>query len=262
MATALNKDLRRIIDARHHDPFAILGRHIHGNKERVTLFLPGAVRALIEETGAELTRLNTTDLFVWEGAVDEQPDRYRVRATYAGGAEHCTYDPYCFPAVLEDFDLHLFGEGGHYHAYRFLGAHPCSVDGVEGVVFAVWAPNAERVSVVGNFNQWDGRRHPMRSRGTTGVWELFIPGLTSGELYKYEIRNRKSGAILQKTDPYAQQYELRPKTASQVKTSDDFSWSDQQWLQQRRQGDWLHKPLSIYEVHLGSWLRDESRKGG
>ncbi|MEJ1296949.1 MAG: 1,4-alpha-glucan branching protein GlgB [Candidatus Sedimenticola sp. (ex Thyasira tokunagai)] len=262
MAIALSEDLRRIIDARHHDPFVVLGRHAFGKKERVTLFLPGVIKAVIEESGAELERLDATDLFVWEGAAGEQPDRYRVRATYTDGVEHIAYDPYCFPTVLEDFDLHLFGEGSHYHAYRFLGAHPCTVNEVGGVLFAVWAPNAERVSVTGNFNQWDGRRHPMRSRGATGVWELFIPGLGGDELYKYEIRNRKTGALLQKSDPYAQQSEMRPKTASRVRRKSDYSWDDKAWLQRREQGEWLKKPLSVYEVHLGSWHRDEDREGG
>ena len=262
MATALSEDLRRIIDARHHDPFQVLGRHTTGNKESVTLFMPGVVHAEIEETGAEFQRISATDLFVWEGAAGSLPDRYRVKAVYADGAEHTAYDPYCFPTVIGDLDLHLFGEGSHYNAYRFLGAHPCVVDDVAGVLFGVWAPNAERVSVIGNFNQWDGRRNPMRSRGGTGVWELFIPELYSGELYKYEILNRKTGAILQKSDPYSQQYEMRPRTASQVRHLSRHEWGDQGWLKQRQEADWLRRPFSAYEVHLGSWRRDEREEGG
>lgn len=259
---ALSPDLIRISEARHHDPFKCLGRHLHGEQESVTLFLPGATNAVIVETGEELKRIEESDFFVWQGASGEIPERYQITATYPGGIQNTTYDPYCFPSQLGDLDLYLFGEGNHHHVYRFMGAHPQTVDGIEGVLFAVWAPNAERVSVIGDFNQWDGRRHPMRIRGGGGVWELFIPGFASGDIYKYEIRNREHGTILQKSDPYAQQYEMRPKTASQVPVSTAYAWSDDTWLKQRSEADWLKAPLSVYEVHLSSWRRDEEREGG
>ncbi|MDA3869382.1 MAG: 1,4-alpha-glucan branching protein GlgB, partial [Gammaproteobacteria bacterium] len=141
-----------------------------------------------------------------------------------------------------------------------LGAHPKTVDGIDGVLFATWAPNAARVSVIGDFNSWDGRRHPMRSRGGSGVWELFIPGLENRTLYKFEIRNRDSGEIQSKSDPYAQQIQLRPDTASVSRNTAPFEWQDSAWIQSRGQSDWLHEPMSIYECHLGSWQRDENNQ--
>jgi 1,4-alpha-glucan branching enzyme len=149
----------------------------------------------------------------------------------------------------------LFASGQHVEAWRMLGAHPASYDGVPGVRFAVWAPNAERVSVVGPFCEWDGRRLPMRVLGGSGVWELFVPGLAIGEIYKFELRNRTTGAVEVKTDPYAFAMEMRPATAGLVTDPFSYSWHDQQWMQRREQQDWLHEPLSIYEVHTGSWNR-------
>jgi len=171
------------------------------------------------------------------------------------GHEHIAHDPYSFPPQLSEFDLHLFSEGKHRHAYRILGAHVHAVDEVPGILFAVWAPNAERVSVVGDFNQWDGRRHPMRVRGGGGVWELFLPDLEPGTLYKYEIRNHETGGISLKSDPYAQAFEMRPHTASIITAPSSYSWNDQAWIEHRASADWQHAPMSVYEVHLGSWQR-------
>jgi len=184
------------------------------------------------------------------------PERYRLTWTTPEGT-FTAYDPYCFPAQIPEFDIYLFGEGNHQHAYRIMGAHLKVVDDVHGTVFSVWAPNAERVSVVGNFNDWDGRRHPMRSRGSSGIWELFIPGLTEDTLYKFEIRNRDSGSVYLKSDPYGQRFELRPHTASIVTANQPWAWGDQQWMEKRRSTNWLHIPISVYEVHLGSWRRGE-----
>jgi 1,4-alpha-glucan branching enzyme len=167
------------------------------------------------------------------------------------------HDPYSFKPQLSDFDLHLFSAGKHLHIYRILGAHHKTIDGIDGILFATWAPNATRVSVIGDFNQWDGRRHPMRSRGGSGVWELFIPGLKNKTLYKFEIRNRDSGSIQSKSDPYAQQLELRPRTASVSRIHSAYDWQDSSWIKAREKFDWLHQPLSIYECHLGSWQRDD-----
>ncbi len=165
------------------------------------------------------------------------------------------YDPYAFLSFLSDYDLHLFAEGRFYKAYEKLGAHVVIKRGIKGVSFAVWAPNAIRIGVVGNFNDWDGRRHPMQSRGGTGLWELFIPELGEGEIYKYEILPRDSDVCLLKADPYATWSELRPRTASVVRNVDRYSWNDQAWMDSRRKRDPLTQPLSIYEVHLGSWRR-------
>jgi 1,4-alpha-glucan branching enzyme len=253
ITTSIPDEIQKILSARHHDPFAFLGRHVRGDEEIVRAHIPGAGRVSLAAPDLPLARLYGTDLFEWRGKKGTLPERYRLVWTGNDGAAHTAYDPYCFPPQLSDFDLYLFGEGKHQHAYRFLGAHAHVADDIQGTLFAVWAPNAERVSVVGDFNAWDGRRHPMRGRGGSGLWELFIPGITTGALYKFEIRNRDSGGILLKTDPYGRQFESRPRTASVVADAAPYHWQDDAWLEQRRRQDWLHAPVSIYEVHLGSW---------
>ncbi len=250
---------RRILEARHHDPFNVLGRHQEGGDTVIRSLIPGAAEASVEGSGGLLPmqRLHNSDLFEWRGDGSLVPLRYRLCWRDGGGGEHAFHDPYCFPQQLGDFDLYLFGEGRHHHAYRFLGAHPRRVDGIDGVQFAVWAPNAERVSVVGDFNRWDGRCHPMRTRGGGGVWELFIPDLQPGTLYKFELRHRDSGAVVVKTDPYGRRFELRPATAAVVDAESRYPWQDGDWLRARGGRDWLHTPMTIYEVHLGSWQKDE-----
>ncbi len=257
MTTAtLNLDIEKILGARHHDPFAVLGKHLEGDEEVVRVFIPGAADAEIVENNMRLQRVPNTDLFEWRGKRGTVPDRYRVRWRDQEG-EHVAHDAYAFGPQIQDFDLHLFAEGRHWHAYRFMGAHPRVVDGVEGVLFATWAPGAERVSVVGDFNNWDGRHHPMRSRATSGVWELFVPNVAPGALYKFELRNRDTGLVVLKVDPYGQRFELRPATACVVEGQSEHVWGDETWMEARRRGNWLHAPMSIYEVHLGSWQRDE-----
>src|SRR5205807_3673940 len=164
-------------------------------------------------------------------------------------------DAYTFGPVLTDFDLHLLGEGTHYRNYERLGAHLREHQGYRGVHFAVWAPNAQRVSVVGNFNHWDGRVHPMRNRGTSGLWEVFIPGLDEGMIYKFEIRSNNQDHPLLKADPYAFYAEVRPKSGSIVANIDRYAWNDQGWMAARKQWNWIESPISIYEVHLSSWQR-------
>ncbi len=255
--TGLDPELQRIVEARHHDPFAVLGRHSDRDKEIIRVILPSAESVRIGTHGQQLERLAGTDLFqytVQSGDVIE--DHYSLDWVDKSGKSYNHVDPYTFPPQLKDFDIHLFCEGKHWHAYRFLGAHPHSVDGVDGYLFATWAPNAERVSVVGDFNSWDGRSHPMRVRGGSGVWELFIPGIVPGLNYKLEIRNRQHGTIHLKIDPYGQRFELRPQTSSIAVPTDNYSWGDQKWLEGRKKSDWLHEPLSIYEIHPGSWRRD------
>ncbi len=255
----LREAVIRLQEARHHDPFAVLGRHQQANSCAVRAFLPDATEASMLEGALPMQRLADSDVFEWRGSSDDLPQHYRIAWQDSSGRLHQHYDPYSFGPVLSDFDLHLFAEGRHWHAYRFLGAHACEVDGVGGTVFAVWAPNAERVSVVGDFNHWDGRRNPMRVRGGTGVWELFLPELPPGTLYKFEIRNREQGDIHLKADPYGRQFERRPATAAVVpEDSQPHLWQDQAWLEQRATQDWLRAPMSVYEVHLGSWQRDAS----
>ena len=251
----ISTDLRKIAEARHHDPFSVLGRQAKGGETVVRAHFPDCSQVTIAEGELPMQRIPGTDIFEWRGDATEVPERYRLIWRDNGQREHITHDPYAFPAQISEFDLHLLGEGKHWHAYRILGAHPKVVDEVGGVLFAVWAPNAERVSVVGDFNRWDGRIHPMRVRGGSGIWELFIPDLEPGALYKFEIRNRNSGEILLKSDPYGRYFEQRPKTSSIVIGDSDFAWQDQTWLAQREDADWLKTPLSIYEVHLGSWQR-------
>ncbi len=256
--SALPEQIEPLIQARHHDPFAVLGKHTNGTITTVRVFKPHAKSVFIESRAQPMSRVGDSDIFEWQDIGHQLPKHYRLISVAEDDSETISYDPYNFAPQLPDYDIHLFAEGKHWHIYRFLGSHIKIIDGIEGVLFATWAPSAERVSVIGDFNQWDGRAHPMRVRGTSGLWELFIPGLGAAELYRYEIRNRDHGEIHVKTDPYAQWMEMRPATASKVFQENQFSWQDQTWLEQRQHADWLHKPMSIYEVHLGSWQRDHN----
>ena len=251
----MDEDILKIIEARHHDPFAVLGRHETGNGFIVRAFLPGAVNVRIPDIDAEMGRIEGTDFFVFEGERENLPEHYRLCWVDSKGDEHTYHDPYTFMPQISEFDLGLFAGGKHWNVYCILGAHEHVVDGIHGVMFAVWAPNAERVSVVGDFNAWDGRRHPMRVRPDYGVWELFLPDIPTGIVYKYEIRNRETGMVFLKTDPYGQQFEVRPKDAAIVPERSRYLWQDADWMEDRKLYDWQHAPISIYEVHLGSWQR-------
>jgi 1,4-alpha-glucan branching enzyme len=273
MTTGLNKCIRpsdeefaRLAEARLHDPHRVLGRHALDHQTVCfRTLLPRAAEVWLL-TGAEaddplqepLVRDPAVPgLFTWTGPLSACPLHPTVLWSDASGSTFQSVDPYSFPPHISDFDLHLFGEGRHWHAHRMLGAHPETRDGVSGVRFAVWAPAAERVSVVGDFNHWDGRVHPMAVHGSSGVWELFIPGLGNGTLYKFEIRNRDTGHVLLKTDPYGSFFEPRPNTASRVFGQSDYAWNDEQWMHRRDPYAWKQRPMSIYEVHLGSWQRGE-----
>lgn len=250
-------ELAALLEARCHDPGHVLGRRRRERHDHVRVFIPGACTVNLlppgNALGLPMQRVLDSDIFEWEGATHIIQGHYQLRWTTHDGLTHCSFDPYDFAPQLPQFDLHLFSEGRHWHAYRCLGAHPRVIDGIPGVLFAVWAPNAERVSVVGDWNNWDGRRHPMRVHAHHGVWELFIPGVTPDALYKFELRQRDSGMILVKADPYARSSELRPGTASRVAPLDEYAWGDQEWLQRRSAEGWLQRPLAVYEVHLGSW---------
>lgn len=259
MAPEFSEAIEKLVNACCSDPFRVLGRHPHRKGIVVRACLPHAIQAWVgTEPPQEMAPSSAINLFEWHGSAKDLPLPYRILWEDKMGFTHYKYDPYCFPPQLSDYDLHLFGEGKHWHAYRVLGSHPVIVDGISGVLFATWAPEAERVSVVGDFNRWDGRCHPMRLRGLTGVWELFIPSLKPGTLYKYELRNRNHKSIHLKSDPYAQRFERRPHTASIVAAKNDYLWQDRKWMRQRKQFDWLHQPVSVYEVHLGSWQQDEN----
>ncbi len=250
---------QRILDARHHDPFEVLGRHTIAQGEQVLFYRPGTETVRLVDIDAPMTRVEGSDFFLWQGGAGQLPRHYQIEWQDKTGT-HTGYDPYSFEPLVSDFDMHLFNEGNHWHAYRFLGAHIHQVDGIEGVLFAVWAPNAERVSIIGDFNNWDGRINPCRSRGGSGIWELFIPGMAIDTLYKFEIRHRDSGNIHVKCDPFARAAELRPGTASKIVGPVTYEWRDNDWMLARRDWDWQHRPVSTYEVHLGSWRRKDDNQ--
>jgi 1,4-alpha-glucan branching enzyme len=246
---------RLLQEGRHRDPFEVLGCHREGDIWQLRALFPSAVEAevVLAQRHLPMQRLPGTDLFVCNLDGSAAPD-YRLRWRAAQGDWVESEDPYRFSPTIGDLDLHLFSEGRHQHMYRVLGAHCCEYEGVAGVRFATWAPNAQRVSVVGDFNLWHGLRHPMRVRGMSGVWELFIPGLTDGEKYKFEVCDA-SGKLQLKADPYGNRFEMRPATAAIVCAPTRFEWTDQQWLEHRAGWDWQHAPISIYELHPGSWRR-------
>jgi 1,4-alpha-glucan branching enzyme len=255
--TVRDADIERLLHGRLHEPRRVLGMHARGADEVVVRVLrPDSSRIRLVDPAVELTRVANTALFEWTGPRASIKSPYRIRWESHDGRWHEGYDPYSFQLEIDEGDLARFAAGSHIHAHRFLGAQMRTVAGVRGMRFAVWAPNAERVSVVGTFNHWDGRYNPMSARGSSGVWELFIPELPAGELYKYEIYVRDSRELRLKTDPYGAAFEMRPATASMTTTPSTFQWDDSQWLEQRAQRDWLKEPISIYEVHLGSWRRN------
>jgi 1,4-alpha-glucan branching enzyme len=245
-----------LVEGRLADPHSLLGAHPQNGSVVVRAFRPEAESVRVRVEGSEpveLERAHPAGLF--EGTVDcaELPLRYRLEVSYAEGATLVVDDPYAFPPTLGDLDLHLAAEGRHERIYERLGAHVREVDGVVGTSFAVWAPSARSVSVVGDFNLWDGRLHPMRSLGSSGIWELFVPGLADGDHYKYELRTQ-AGEVKLKADPLAFAAEVPPKNASIVHRS-TYEWNDDAWLTRCREAEALAAPVSIYEVHLGSWRR-------
>ncbi|MEC4889826.1 MAG: 1,4-alpha-glucan branching protein GlgB [Nitrospira sp.] len=253
-------DIDRIVSGTHWNPRAVLGPHPTPAGLAIRLWQPfaEAVEVVVEQHPAlaiPAQRIHEAGLYEAVVPRGQEPLRYRVRTSGPDGLVSEHDDPYAVPPLLTDFELHLFAEGTFYRAYDTLGAHVRTVEGSTGVHFVVWAPNAARVSVVGDFNRWDGRCHPMTNRGATGLWELFVPDLSEHTLYKYEIRPRDQDALLVKADPYAQAAELRPRTASKVRTLSGYTWHDHTWMNDRATRDPLASPFAIYEVHLGSWMR-------
>ena len=249
------QDIDRICRASHSDPFGVLGPHkIKGNKTSVRCFLPSAQAVTVvspdSQVLGDLVQQHPDGFF--EGIVSAKVDApYQLRVLWASGLSSVLEDPYRFPLVLGEMDAWLLGEGSHLRPFEALGARPSTVEGVAGTSFSVWAPNAARVSVVGDFNFWDGRRHPMRLRRECGVWELFLPGVQAGALYKFEIRTQQGEVLPARADPYALQSELRPATASVVGNLPAKIEPDPA----RKLANALDAPVSIYEVHLGSWRR-------
>ena len=249
--------LKRILKAKHHDPFSFLGCHEVDGVFVYRTFLPQASEVSIqfENKWIALEKTHTDGLFETTSKKPfKSPCLLKVTA---GESTFELYDPYTFNSSLTQDELYLFGEGRLLQAYKTLGAQCRIQEGIAGVRFAVWAPNAERVSVTGNFNNWDGRVHSMRAHGSSGVWDIFIPHLTTFDTYKFEIRNRHTGAVLVKTDPYGFEFEQRPGTAAKISHS-QHQWHDDAWLEARKNRDWLHAPFNCYEVHLGSWQRNDA----
>jgi 1,4-alpha-glucan branching enzyme len=266
----IRDEIENVVRGAHSDPFQILGPHWEERQEKSVLAIralhPGALGASVitTATGTEVPAVKIHPEGLFEAVVSPSTLKinagatvpagsYRVRFQFADGNAVENYDPYAFPPLLTDYDLYLSGEGTHYLKYEKLGAHVREIAGIKGVDFAVWAPNAQRVSVVGDFNLWDGRVSPMRSRSSSGIWELFLPGLEEGALYKFEILSRVENHLGLKSDPYGFAAELRPNNASMVYDIDRYHWNDSRWLESRASRDWLHSPMSIYEVHAGAW---------
>ena len=248
-----------ILHARHHDPFSFLGQHANHddteNKFTYRTLIPSAAEVSVKNGDAwvKLEKTHRDGLFELHSKTAlPKPCLLKVDT---GSHSYEIYDPYTFDNSITQDELYLFGEGRLKQAYKTLGAQCMTQDGIDGVRFAVWAPNAERVSVIGSFNNWDGRIHSMRAHGSSGVWDIFIPGLTTSDTYKFEIRNRHTGNILVKTDPYGFEFEQRPGTAAKISSS-HHQWQDKDWLNARKKRDWLHAPFNCYEVHLGSWQRN------
>ena len=247
---------RAIVAGRHDDPFALLGPHSSGGHRVVRTFQPQAASvSLVDAAGEVLARMHRVaeeGLFV--AAMPARKRRYLLQITTGDGRSSVIEDCYRFGSTLGEFDLYLLGEGSDSRIYNKLGAHLRTIDGINGVRFAVWAPNASRVSVVGDFNSWDGRRHIMRLHPANGIWEIFIPAVGDGCQYKYEILDGNGKLLPLKTDPFARFYESPPGNASVV-CSSHYEWSDKQWIAQRSRDIGLSRAISIYEVHLGSWRR-------
>ncbi len=257
--------VRALVTGEHGDPFAVLGPHAKADGGLVIrAFLPDAwgVQVVPREGGDAISMRRAHADGLWEGQVPAPKDTapasfvYRLRVTDAAGRVAEVEDPYRFPPSLTDLDLHLLGEGTHYRLYDKMGAHPARLSGVDGYRFAVWAPNARRVSVVGDWNGWDGRRHPMRLHPANGIWELFIPGVGHHARYKFEILSASGAPLALKSDPFAFTFEPdTPRTAAVTSPLDRRVWGDQAWMAERGRRHRLGEPLSVYEVHLGSWRR-------
>jgi 1,4-alpha-glucan branching enzyme len=247
-------DIALLGQAKHPDPFSVLGRHLLDDRPYIRCFIPRARSVWVEDESRPMQRIGDSDLFEYSGNLESLPWHYRLIWDADDGKRREACDPYSFPPLLQSGEMSEFAAGRHRRAQEMLGARRTRVEGIGGTLFSVWAPNAGRVSVVGGFNHWDGRCHPMRLHPGFGIWELFIPGLDAGS-YKYEILNRHDGGLFTRADPYARWSEKRPANASLVPPEAAHRWRDDEWMSRRAQANWLQQPVSIYELHLGSWRR-------
>lgn len=255
------EEIEALMDGECMKPQMLLGSHIVGEGQILTAYRPNAwmVKAINKKTKEEiaLERLEETDFFACY--IKEPWEKYCFAAQFGEDCIITIEDPYSFEQVIGDLDIYLYGEGNHYEIYEKFGAHPMTIDGVDGTYFAVWAPHAQSVHVMGTFNLWDELVHPMKKICDAGIYELFIPGVQVGDIYKYQILT-KTGEKLMKADPYASCSEFRPNNASVVADLRWFEWTDEEWIKNRSQikrVDWQKKPVSIYEVHLGSWRKHQ-----
>jgi 1,4-alpha-glucan branching enzyme len=257
-------ELQQIVNASHGDPHVVLGMHeleVDGKAcVVVRVFNPQAKSVTVIDEKDNKKRYNmelihTDGLF--ECVISTRKKWFKYLLEFEGYEDNkwVSYDPYSFAPGISEMDIYLFNQGTHYNIYEKLGANPTVIDGVEGVLFGVWAPNAKRVSVIGEFNAWDGRRNPMRLLSGSGIWEIFIPGLKNNDRYKFEIKS-SNGDILQKSDPYGKFAELRPSTTSLVFDINKYEWKDSEWFKAQKKSDKFNRPMNIYEVHMGSWKRE------
>lgn len=262
MKAYINKEeLRSIVEGEHRDPHHILGRHTFLEGYYINAYKPNAKRVevidVIKNVCYKMDKVDDAGFFT---VLVNELFQYKLRMTGYDDETWEYYDAYQFEPFVGELDMYLFGNGTHYEIYDKLGAHPMTIEGIEGVLFAVWAPNAKRVSVIGSFCNWDGRVYQMRNVQNSGIYELFIPGLVAGDAYKYEIKTYQN-FIIEKADPYANAAELRPGNASVIADLNKYTWTDSEWMEKRDKVTTLNKPISIYEVHLGSWRRNDSETG-
>src|SRR5579871_3569002 len=252
-----------LINGEHGAPYQVLGPHADSDGQvSIRAYQPAAetITVVDDATGQRYAMNRLRDEGFFEVTIPGSTDtlRYHYEAHTKVGADASYADPYAFPLQISDYDIYLFRQGRLLEAYNSFGAHVTEINGIKGVRFAVWAPNAHHISIVGDFNSWDPRIHPMQVHADSGIWELFIPGCTAGTTYRYAIRSHNAGYQAEKSDPYGFYFELRPANASIVFDIDSYEWHDQAWREKRAQHDPLKQPWSMYEVHLGSWQRDEN----
>ena len=257
-------EIEALVYSEHNRPHNILGQHLVEDGLLIAAFLPTAEKVDVEDTHTKtiypMEKMDDGGYFAV--LIDSQKKiTYKYHITYDNGTAETLYDPYMFENLIDSDDIEKFNAGIHYEIYKVLGAHPKKIDGISGVMFAVWAPEAVRVSVVGDFNQWDGRRNPMECLGESGIHELFIPGLGTMEKYKYEIKVKHVNTVMLKADPYASYSEVRPNTASVVYDITKYKWNDSAWIKQRAKKVSEEEPMSIYEVHLGGFKRPDEEDG-